>query len=106
MQIEAQRAVRKITDHQEIVKQYQKVVRPYNNFMQDYPWESRGNLMQDNSWFGDMLKVSRKSQFKYELGRLMGEYAVPLPLGNFNLTNKETWRLDLWKNSRQCGLTI
>ena len=29
MQIEAQRAVRKITDHHEIVKQYQKVVRAY-----------------------------------------------------------------------------
>ena len=35
MQIEAQRAVRRITDHQEIVKQYQKVVRAYNNFMKD-----------------------------------------------------------------------
>ena len=41
MKIEAQRAVRRITDHQEILKQYQKVVRAYNNFMQDYPWESR-----------------------------------------------------------------
>ena len=29
MEIEAQRAVRRITDHQEIVKQYQKVVRAY-----------------------------------------------------------------------------
>ena len=48
IQIEAQRAVRRITDHQEIVKQYQKVVRAYNNFMQDYPWESRGGLMQAN----------------------------------------------------------
>ena len=37
MEIEAQRAVRRITDHQEIVKQYQKVVRAYNNFMKDYP---------------------------------------------------------------------
>ena len=46
MQIETQRAVRRIPDHQEIVKQYQKVVRAYNNFMQDYPWESRGGLMQ------------------------------------------------------------
>ena len=45
MQIEAQRAVRRITDHQEIVKQYQKVVRAYNNFEQDYPWKSRGGLM-------------------------------------------------------------
>ena len=34
--------------------------------------------MQDNCQFGDMLKdEKRKSQFKYELGRLMGEYAVP-----------------------------
>ena len=73
MQIEAQRAVRRITDHQEIVKQYQKVVRAYNNFKQDYPWESRGGLMQDNK------DEKRKSQFKYELGRLMGEYAVPYP---------------------------
>ena len=38
MQIEAQRAVRRITDHQEIVKQHQNVVRAYNNFEQDYPW--------------------------------------------------------------------
>ena len=35
-------------------------------------------LMQDNCRFGDMLKdEKRKSQFKYELGRLRGEYAVP-----------------------------
>ena len=32
IEIEAQRAVRRITDHQEIVKQYQKVLRAYNNF--------------------------------------------------------------------------
>ena len=31
MEIEAQRAVRRIQDHQEIVKQYQKVVRAYSN---------------------------------------------------------------------------
>ena len=55
--------------------------------------------MQDNYWFGDMLKdEKRKSQFKYELGKLMGEYAVPLPLGNFNLSNKETRRRELWNN--------
>ena len=101
MEIEAQRAVRRITDHQEIVKQYQKVVRAYNNFMQDYLWKSTGGLMQDNCRFGDMLKdEKRKSQFKYELGRLMGEYAVPLPLGNFNLNNKETRRLEHWNNQR------
>ena len=99
MEIEAQRAVRRITDHQEIVKQYPKVVRAYNNFMQDSPWESRGGLMQDNCRFGDMLKdEKRKSQFK--LGRLMGEYAVPLPLGNFNLSNKEPRRLELWNNQK------
>ena len=129
MEREAQRAVRRITDHQEIVKQYHKVVRAYNNFMRDYPWMTEGliqdncrfgdkvvrtynnfmrdypwmteGLMQDNCRFGDMLKdEKRKSQFKYELGRLMGEYAVPLPLGNFNLNNKETRRLELWKNQR------
>ena len=73
MEREAQRAVRRIQDHQEIVKQYQKVVRAYNNFMRDYPWMTEG-LMQDNCRFGDMLKdEKRKSQFKYELGRLMGE---------------------------------
>ena len=37
MERDAQRAVRRIQDHQEIVKQYQKVVRAYNNFMRDYP---------------------------------------------------------------------
>ena len=48
-----------------------------------------------------MLKdEKRKSQFKYELGRLMGEYTVPLALGNFNLSNKETRRLELWNNQR------
>ena len=46
--------------------------------------------MQDNCRFGDLLKdEKRKSQLKYELGRLMGEYAVPLPLGNFSMNNKE-----------------
>ena len=30
----------------------------------------------------------------------MGEYAVPLPLGNFSLNNKETRRLEVWKNRR------
>ena len=40
--------VRRITDHQEIVKQYQKLVRAYNTFMQDYPWESRGGLMEES----------------------------------------------------------
>ena len=55
--------------------------------------------MQDRFGFGDMLKdEKRKSQFKYESGRLMGEYAVPLPLGSFNLSNKETRRLELWNN--------
>ena len=55
--------MRRITDHEEIVKQYQKVVRAYNNFMTDYPWMTDG-LMQDNYRFGDMLKdEKRKSQF-------------------------------------------
>ena len=100
MERDAQRAVRRITDHQEIVKQYQKVVRAYNNYMRDHPWMIEG-LMQDNCRFGDLLKdEKRKSQLKYESGRLMGEYAVPLPLGNFSLNNKETRRLELWKNHR------
>ena len=100
MERDAQRAVRRIQDHQEIVKQYQKVVRAYNNFMKEYPWMTEA-LMQDSCWFGDMFKdEKRKSQFKDELGRLMGEYAVPLPLGNFSLNNKETRRLELWKTCR------
>ena len=48
-----------------------------------------------------MLKdEKRKSQFKYDLGKLMGDYAVPLPLGNFNMSNKETRRLELWENQK------
>ena len=47
VEIEAQRAVRRITDHQEIVKQYQNVVRAYNNYMMDYPSITE-DLMQDN----------------------------------------------------------
>ena len=55
--------------------------------------------MQNNCWLGHMLKdEKRKSQFKHELERLMGEYAVPLPFVNFNLNNKETGRLELWNN--------
>ena len=46
MERDAKRAVRRITDHQEIVKQYQKVVRAYNNYMRDYPWMTDGP-MQD-----------------------------------------------------------
>ena len=42
MERDAQRAVRRITDHQEIVKQYQKVVRSYNNYMRDHPWMTDG----------------------------------------------------------------
>ena len=50
--------------------------------------------MQDNCQFEDMLNdEKRKVQFKYEMGRLIGVYAVPLPLGNFNIRNKETKRL-------------
>ena len=30
----------------------------------------------------------------------MGEYAVPLTLGNFSSKNKETRRLEVWKNHR------
>ena len=48
MQIKAQRAVTRITDHQEIGKQYQEVGKAYNNFMQDYPLESIEGLLKDN----------------------------------------------------------
>ena len=107
VQIEAQKAVRRITDHLEIVKQYQKVVRAYNNIEQDFPWESRGGLQQDNCRFGDLLKdEKRRSQFKYDLVKLMGDYGVPLSLGNFNMSNKETRRLELWVFKRQYGLNI
>ena len=100
MERDAQRALTRIQDHQEIVKQYQKVERAYNNFMRNYPWMTEG-LMQDNCQFGYMLKdEKRKCQFKYALGRLMGEYTVPLPLGKFSLNNKETRRLELWRNCR------
>ena len=51
---EAQRAVRRITDHQEIVKQYQKVVWAYNNLMKDYPCMSTEDLMQDDCRYVDM----------------------------------------------------
>ena len=94
MERDAKRVVGRIQDHQEIVKQYQNAVRAYHNFMSEYPWMTEGR-------FGDILKDDkRKSQSKYELGRLMGEYAVPLPLGNLSLNNKETIRLGLWKNHR------
>ena len=58
-EIEAQRAEGRIQDHHELVKQYQKVVRAYNNFMRDYHWMTEG-LMQDNCQFGDMLKDERE----------------------------------------------
>ena len=94
MEIEAKRAGRRIQDYQKIVKQYQKVARAYNNFMRDYPWITEG-LTQRTCQFRDMLKdEKRKSQFKNELGRLVGEFAVPLPLGNFSLNNKETRMLE------------
>ena len=80
IQIEAQKAVRRFTDHLEIVKQYQKGVRAYNNFEQDFPWESRGGLQQDICWSGDRLEdEKRKSQFKYDLGKLMVTMQYPYP---------------------------
>ena len=45
MEMEVQRAMKRITDNQEIVKQYQKVARDNNNFMKDYPWKSTGGLL-------------------------------------------------------------
>ena len=35
-QIEAQKAVKRFTDHLEILKQYQNVVGAYNNFEHDF----------------------------------------------------------------------
>ena len=61
MERDAQRAVRRIQTHQEIVKRYQKVVRAYNNFMREYPWMTEG-LMQDNCRFGDMLKDEKRKK--------------------------------------------
>ena len=61
--------------------------------------QRRSTTRQDNGQFGDMLKdEKRKSQFKYDLGKLMGDYAIPLPLGNFNMSNKDIMRLELWEN--------
>ena len=37
IQIEAQKAVKRFTDHLEILKQYQNVVGAYNNFEHDFP---------------------------------------------------------------------
>ena len=34
------------------------------------------------------------------MGRLISEYAVQLPLGNFKLSDKETRRLELWNNRK------
>ena len=59
MDVEGQRAVRRIQDNQEIVKKYQNMVWAYNNFMRDYPWMTEG-LLQDNCRFGDMLKEKRE----------------------------------------------
>ena len=62
MEREAQRVVRRIKDHQEIVKQYEIVVRAYNNFMKDNPRMSTEDLMQDNCRFGDMLKEEKRKK--------------------------------------------
>ena len=106
MERDAQRAVRRIQDHQEIVKQYQKVVRAYNNFMRDYPFMTEC-LMQDNCRFGDILKdEKRQSQIKYELGRLLGVYAIPLLLRNFSLTTKKPEGQSSGRTIEECGLTM
>ena len=48
-----------------------------------------------------MLKdEKRKSQVKYDLGKFMCDNAVPLPLGNFSMSNKGTRRLELWENPK------
>ena len=56
MERDAQRAVRRITDHQEIAKQYQKVVRAYKKLYEGtIPWMTEG-LMQDNCRFGGLVE--------------------------------------------------
>ena len=73
MERDAQRAMRRITDHQEIVKQYQKAVRAYNNYMRDHPWMT-DVLMQDNCRFGDMLKREAKLQQVNQLQQEQGKH--------------------------------
>ena len=66
----------------------------YNDFMRDYP-KMTESIMEEKCRLGDKLKdEKRKRQFKYELGRLMGEYAVPLPLDCSGRTIEE------------CGVTM
>ena len=48
----------------------------------------------------------RTTQFKYELGRLMGEYAALLPLGNFDLKNKKEGVQRSGRIKEECGLTM
>ena len=47
-----------------------------------------------------MKDEKRKSQVKCDLGKLMCDNAVPLPLGNFNMSNKGTRRLELWEDQK------
>ena len=61
MEREAQRAVRRITDPPEIVKEYKNAVRAYNIFMKDYPWMSTEDIMKDNCRFEDMLKDKKRN---------------------------------------------
>ena len=65
MERDAQRAVTRITDHQEIVKQYLKVVRAYKNFMRDYPRMTDG-LIQDNCRFGRMRREKVNLNLNWE----------------------------------------
>ena len=66
LEIEAQRAMRRITDHQEIVKQYQKVVRAYNNFMQNYPWKRIEELIEEklNQEFPEEAETRENQDFE------------------------------------------
>ena len=79
MERDAQRAVRRITDHQEIVKQYQKVVRAYNNYMRDHPWITEG-LMQDKCRVGDLLiQFPPKMDENWLRYELVGEWQIMGP---------------------------
>ena len=70
MERDAQRAVRRITDHQEIVKQYQKVVRAYErNPMRCYTWavacdlqlhvSTRSGSLVSNTLFSDKRRMGQ-----------------------------------------------
>ena len=61
MQIEAQKAVRTITDHQEIVKQYQKVVR-YFESESNTRNESEAFQLHNQCWVVGPCRVAKQNK--------------------------------------------